>query len=84
MTWNVNWQPLALSSLAAIWNQSTKRQSITAAAAMIDRLLARDALANGTPVSEGLYSIEIHPLRVLFEIAHAARSVDVVSVNELP
>jgi hypothetical protein len=35
-------------------------------------------------VSEGLYAIEIHPLRVQFEVSEIERIVTVVSVRQLP
>jgi hypothetical protein len=49
----------------------------------MDRLLAADPWGNGVPVSEGLYAIEVPPLRALFEIHDAAKFVKVVSVGEL-
>jgi hypothetical protein len=45
--------------------------------------LAADPLGYGVAVSEGLYAVEAHPLRALFEIAETEKSVTVVSVAEL-
>jgi hypothetical protein len=84
MNYTVDWSPDAQSTLATIWIQSSNRQAVTAAQARIDRLLAANPLGNSTPVSEGLYAIEIHPLRALFEVSDAEHLVNVVSVGELP
>lgn len=83
MSYTVNWEAPALSTLAAIWIRAANRRVVTAAQARIDRLLAADPLGNGIPVSEGLYAIEVRPLRALFEIIDSAKSVKVVSVGQL-
>jgi len=83
MSWAVNWDSDAIATLATIWMQSADRKSVTSAGAMIDRLLATDPIAKGSPLSEGLHFIEVHPLRALFEVFPVARSVRVVSVGEL-
>ena len=83
MNYAVDWAAEARNTLATIWIGSTDRQAVTVAQARIDRLLALDPLANGTPVSEGLYAIDVHPLRALFEVADTERLVKVVSLGEL-
>jgi hypothetical protein len=83
MSYIVDWEDPARATLALIWIQAANRQAITAAQARIDRLLAVDPLGHGVAVSEGLYALEVHPLRALFEIAEAEKSVTVVSVGEL-
>lgn len=60
------------------------RQAITVAQARIDRLLATDPLRNGIALSEGLYAIDIHPLRAVYEVSDVNQTVTVVSVNWLP
>jgi hypothetical protein len=85
MSYSVDWAPAARSHLAAIWiQQVSHRQAITAAQARMDRLLAVDPLQNGNPLSEGLYAIDVHPLRAVYEVSDAGRLVSVVSVNWLP
>ncbi len=85
MSYSVDWAPDALSELAATWIQQVPfRQAITAAQERLDRLLAADPLGNGTPVSEGLYAIDVAPLRAQFEVSGADRLVTVVSVRWLP
>jgi hypothetical protein len=83
MTYSVDWAPEARATLATIWMKAADRQAVTAAQARIDRLLTANPLGNGTPVSEGLYAIEVHPLRALFEPPDVRRLVWVVSVSEL-
>jgi hypothetical protein len=83
MSFSVDWTPVALDALAAIWVSSPHRQAVTAAQARIDRLLAANPLGNGAPRGEGLYVIDVHPLRALFEVSAADRVVKVVSAHEL-
>jgi hypothetical protein len=85
MNYSVDWAPAARSHLAAAWVQYVPhRASITAAQARIDRLLAADPLKNGSPVSEGLYAIDVPPQRAVYEVSTADRRVIVVSINWLP
>ncbi len=84
MSYSVDWAPNALSILAAIWVSSPDRGAVNRAQTRIDRLLAADPLGNGTNVSEGLYAIEVYPLRVLFEVSEVDQFVRVVFVRELP
>ncbi|HYT95229.1 MAG TPA: type II toxin-antitoxin system RelE/ParE family toxin [Gemmataceae bacterium] len=83
MSYTVDWSDDALDSLADIWTQSADRRAVTDVSTAPDRLLAANPLVNGTPLSEGLWAIEVHPLRALYEV-HANRSVKVVAVKELP
>src|SRR5262249_50106651 len=82
MKYAVDWADDALDTLATIWMHSADRQAVTAAQAAIDRLLAADPLGNGAPVSERLYALEVHPLRVLFEVGAGVPEVRVVSVAQ--
>ena len=83
-TFSVGWDANALNMLAGAWTAAPDPGAVTAAADAIDRRLAADPLAHGTPVSEGLYAIEVPPLRALFEVDPTARTVTVVSVTSLP
>jgi mRNA-degrading endonuclease RelE of RelBE toxin-antitoxin system len=83
MSFSVDWSPDSLDTLASIWVQAQDRSAVTAAEQEISRALARNPLADGKPVSEGLYAIAIHPLRVLFEVSEKERTVTVVSVARL-
>lgn len=84
MNYSVSWDDDALDTLATIWMHSADRRAVTAAQAAIDRLLVANPLGNGSPVSEGLWALEVHPLRVQFEIDVANRSVKVVSGGSYP
>src|SRR5437764_63916 len=64
MNYDVGWNGDALVQLTAAWLQSADRGAVTAAQTRIDRLLAADPYGNGTFVSEDMYAIEVHPLRV--------------------
>lgn len=83
MNFTVDWSLNALSALALIWMGAPNRSAVNAAQAEIDRVLAANPLANTTHLSEGLYAIEVYPLRALFEVFSAERYVRVVSVGEL-
>jgi mRNA-degrading endonuclease RelE of RelBE toxin-antitoxin system len=80
MSYDVDWDSSARHTLAAIWIKAVNRQAVTTAQALIDRLLAADPIKNSKPLSEGLYAIDVHPLRVVFEIDESRKSVIVVSV----
>jgi plasmid stabilization system protein ParE len=85
MSYTVDWTPEARSQLAAIWVQHVPhRQAITAAQARIDRLLAANPLRIGKPLAEGLYAIDVPPLRAIYEVSDADQLVTVVSVNWSP
>ena len=79
----VDWRPNALAGLAAIWTVAQDRAAVSAAADTIDRLLETNPFVHGIPVCEGLYAIEVPPLRA-FEVDSAAQAVTVVSVNRIP
>ncbi len=83
MNYRVDWTDEALDHLAAAWAQAPDRQAVTDAQSTIDKLLARNPLGQGAVRSEGLYVIEVRPLRTLFEVSDADRIVTVVSVNLL-
>jgi hypothetical protein len=83
MRYNVDWDISARRTLAAIWIKAANRQAVTAAQDQIDRLLAANPLGNSKPVSEGLYAINVHPLRAVFEVDDSTKFVMVVSVGEL-
>ena len=83
MKYSVDWTDDAIDSLTTIWLQSADRGAVTTAQVAIDKLLAADPLVKGALVSEGLYALEVHPLRVLFAVDDVASVVTVESVKEL-
>jgi hypothetical protein len=84
MNYTVDWTEEALTALAATWLISSHRAEINLAQNRIDRLLAGDPHRYGTLVSEGLYALEVFPLRVQFEIAEDERLVTIVHVRQVP
>lgn len=86
MSYSVDWTDDALDALAAAWTPAppARRQAITRAQAIIDRRLAADPVGSSIPLSEGLYAIEVAPLRAQFELSEPDQLVSVVSVGELP
>jgi hypothetical protein len=81
---DVEWLPEAEDELAVMWLNAVDRPAVTAAQARADQLLARDPDANGRHLSEGLYAIDVLPLRLNYTINRAARKVEVSEVAYLP
>jgi hypothetical protein len=84
MNYAVDWTDDAITALTVIRTLSTDRAAVTAAQTTIDQRLASSPLGFGFVVSEGLYAIEVHPLRAQLEISDTTHVVTVVSVGELP
>jgi hypothetical protein len=78
------WLNSAQMHLAQIWNDATDKQAVTRAANAIDVELATDADRKGNPVPEGLRSLSIPPLHVLFEVQEQDRLVEVASIRADP
>lgn len=66
--YTVVWWEEADAELLRLWLDSPHRPEITAASREIDRMLATNAEAAGEEVSEGLYALEVAPLRVQFDV----------------
>jgi hypothetical protein len=85
MNYFVDWTPLARSQLATEWLlHKSFRKAITAAQARMDQLLAADPHHNVEHVSEGLYDINVPPLRGLFEVDDNTLFVRVNAVRWRP
>lgn len=80
MTYAVEWTPLALRLLAALWLAATDRNAVTAAVAAIDRVLARSPTTTGGVVFDTVREYAHPPLAVEFEVIDADRRVIVLSV----
>jgi len=84
MKYFVDWTPAARAHLATIWLQASDRQAVTKAQAAVDKLLAADPLLHVQHLAEGLYAINVYPLRrAKYELADQGRAVFVVSVGQL-
>jgi hypothetical protein len=83
MSYAVDWTGPALATLATAWMSvaTPDRNSVTVAQAKIDSLLGVDPISNGSLLSEGLYSIAVRPLRVLYEVSENNHLVTVVAAN---
>jgi plasmid stabilization system protein ParE len=82
----VTWLRGAQNHLADLWTGSADRSAVARAADAIDAELAVDAHLKGAPVSEGLRTLHIPPLHVLFSVSEPDRTVEVASVrsDEVP
>jgi len=79
--YTVVWLKTALEDLAESWINSPDRSAVTAAVRRIDGQLGEDAFSKGIELSEGLRTVVVHPLRVLFAVRDADRIVEVVRVR---
>jgi hypothetical protein len=85
MPYSVAWSHEARAQLGVIWiRQTASRRAITAAQARIDQLLAANPIRHGVAVSEGLFAIDVPPLRALYEISNGIQRVEVVVVRWAP
>ncbi|MDZ4688618.1 MAG: hypothetical protein SH850_26390 [Planctomycetaceae bacterium] len=60
------WDELAIDELAEIWESAKDRRAITRASAQIDGLLKATGQQAGIEIQEGLRSLTVLPLRVIF------------------
>jgi len=79
--YTVSWLEGAQEHLAEVWLNAPNKQAVTDAANAIEVELARDADKKGMAVSEGLRTLHIPPLHVLFTVSEPDRLVEVVSVR---
>ena len=81
--YTVNWKLGAQNHLAQLWIEAPDRDVVTASANRIDEELANDPDLKGRLLREGLRSLDISPLRVLYEVNVLGRIVDVYSVRRI-
>jgi plasmid stabilization system protein ParE len=79
--YTVVWSDPAQNQLARIWLEASDKQAVTAAANAIDAELAADAEKKGGELHEGLRTLDILPLHVLFTVSPPDRMVRVVTVR---
>ena len=84
MNFFVDWTDEGLAALAHVWTVATNRKAVNIAQAKIDRLLAGNPINNGFILSEDLYAIQVHPLRVYYEVFESDHVVEVVTAGLLP
>jgi hypothetical protein len=76
----VDWKDDALDGLSAAWVDIADRASVNDAEMQITRLLARDPLAVGVPVSEGLRQLKVFPLAASYSVDVTTRIVEVLQL----
>ena len=79
----VVWTAEAISELARIWAEATDRDSITAAAALIDIELAENPDDKGIPLREGLRKLTCPPLSAIYCVHPDDRVADVNAIGLL-
>jgi plasmid stabilization system protein ParE len=84
MIWSVEWLPAAENDLADLWNSSSDRAQITAAANAIDAFLEGDPLHAGEGRSGTRRLLFIEPLAVSFDVDEANKQVMVHAVWRWP
>jgi hypothetical protein len=82
--YTVTWHDRAQDQLARLWTDLPDRVGITRAADAIDAELKYDPDRQGTPEPDGLRSLYIPPLQVLFAVRELDRIVEVLVVRYLP
>ena len=81
--YTVVWVRSVEDELVEIWLADNDRNAITSATHAIDRELGVDADSKGEDLAEGLRSINIPPLRVIFTVSTDDRLVEVVRVARI-
>ncbi len=77
----VGWRGEALQELAEIWLESDDRDAVVAATRDVDAELAQRPLEKSKEISEGLYRIDVLPLRVYFTVSIDDCKVEIVKVR---
>jgi hypothetical protein len=77
----VLWNADTEERLVELWLDSDNRSGVAAAIHRVDTLLRFDPIRLGDELHEGLYCLEVAPLRVLYEVSEEDRLVRVVAVS---
>jgi hypothetical protein len=83
MKFTVVWLKSVHAELGEIWLAAEERKAITVASDEIDRQLQHDADHKGKPLSEGLQTLDIGPLRAVFSVDLENRLVEVCRIRLL-
>ena len=84
MRYTVVWKASAEAELAAIWNASSVRADVTAAADSIDELLRTDPVLRGETYTRVTRVLVLAPLLVTYRVIEDDRLVRILSVKLLP
>jgi len=82
--YTVVWDDSAVEELAEIWESAEDRTRITRASAQIEALLKSIGQQAGTEIHEGLRTLTVVPLRVVFSASVEDGLVTVYRVRLLP
>ena len=83
MSYLVDWTDDALEPLAEIWLVGADREAINQAQNKIDQQLSHDPFQGTRHLAEGLFAIDVFPLRAQFEVDEEKKIVTVVGVGRL-
>ena len=81
--YTVVWVQSVEDELVELWLAANDRNDITAATHAVDKELGLDAGLKGEDLAEGLRSLNIPPLRIIFTVSEDDRLVEVVRVARL-
>lgn len=84
MKYTVVWDSAALDELTQLWTDSSDRESVTAAANSIDRMLQWDPVLRGETHTDSTRVLLIRPLVVVYSVSDGDRIVKVVSIQPSP
>lgn len=81
--YTVVWVQSVEDELIEIWLGAEDRNAISSATHAIDHELSTDAESKGEDLAEGLRSLNVPPLRVIFTVSTDDRLTEVVRVARL-
>ena len=81
--YTVVWVQSVEDELVELWLAANDRTDITTATHAVDQELGLDAGLKGEDLAEGLRSLNIPPLRIIFTVSENDRLVEVVRVARL-
>ncbi len=81
--YTVVWVQSVEDELVEIWLAAEDRNAVTFATHSVDRELGTQADSKGEDLAEGLRSLNVPPLRVIFTVSKDDRLVEVVRVARL-
>jgi hypothetical protein len=81
MYWRVNWSTEAENNLAEIWLEAVNRDEVTEASDAMNRTLQHIPEKHLKSLSEGLYFLDITPLRAYVEIDFTQHVIYVAAIG---
>ncbi len=79
----IGWDPDAEDDLARLWLRSSNRKAIAQAVDQAEKLLESDPVKHGRTLAEGLYSVAVPPIVLIYTIEKTTRAVEVCSIGLL-